>query len=205
MEMEEFVASIILTPRDARKHKRILNKVRINLQSNLEHNAFYEKVLSSDQYSYDVKLKSIFSLYTLEQSRLWGFRNLSGEALFLFTQKVLQYARDYLSVGSLNALASNPAFAESVSSEFDVPKIVFESLVTEQPKKETMLNQIAASTTMNLGIAELIVNLNAVQHTLMPQEDWTLDDSAVIEWTRTTYDMGDVPDSWVRQFLMEAG
>ena len=208
METEEFVENIILTPHDTRKYKRIIKTVRGKLHTNAEKNAFYKEVLNSDQYSYDVKQKSIFWLYSIEQSRLWGFRNLSGEALFLFTQKVLQYATVSLSVESFNAFASNPAFAESVDSDFNVPKIVFaipfEFFVEERPRKEAMLNQLVASPNMNLGIAELIINLNAMELIYTEREKWSLDDSSVIEWTRKTYDMGDVPDLWVRQFLVEA-
>ena len=208
METEKFAASIILTTHDTQKYESVINTVQNKLIANSEYNAFYKEALISDQYSYDVKQKAVLWLYSIEQSRLWGFRNFSGEALFLFTQKVLQYATASLSAESFNALASNPAFAESVDSDFNVPKIVFaipfKFFIEERSKKEAMLNQLVASPNMNLGIAEVIINLNAMELVYTEREKWSLDDSLVIEWTRTTYEMGDVPDSWVRQFLMGA-
>ena len=119
-ETDKLMTTLILTPRDARKYKRIVNKVRSKLHTNEEYNAFYDQVLSSDRYSYDVKQKFVLWLCNLEQARLWGFKNLTGEALYVFTNENLENRIiNVLSLEDLQALASNPAFAESVDSEFD--------------------------------------------------------------------------------------
>jgi hypothetical protein len=222
MEIVRFITRIILNHHDAEKYNGVVHKI-CSLQTDAEQNSYYEQVLKVENYSYDVKQKAVFWLYTLQQARLWGFKNLSGEALFIFAQEHFNNGFKELEVEDLQALVSNPAFAGSVDSDFDVPKMIFVELFNpSQPEKTIrgdLLTQLVFSPTMNIGIAELIVNLNtttsiqvdesiinlnAISQPTMLRQTGAIDDSSVIDWTRKTYDMGDVPDSWVRKFLMYA-
>jgi hypothetical protein len=207
---DKFMTTIILTPRDARKYKRIVNKVRRKLHTDEEYNAFYNQVLTSDRYSYDVKQKFVLWLCNLKQARLWGFKNLSGEALYVFAHENLENRIiNVLSLEDLQALASNPAFAGSVDSEFDTFNVTFarrsdltESVRTVKIKTE-LLAYVAHSPNMNLGVAEMIVNSNERANSLSHGNAWIWEEREVLDWTRKTYDMGDIPDSWVRQFLLD--
>lgn len=206
MEILKFINRIILNHDDAEKYNGVVRKI-CNLQTDAEQNAYYEQVLKVENYSYAVKQKAVFWLYTLQQARLWGFKNLSGEALFIFVQEHFNNGVEELGVEDLQVLVSNPAFAGSVDRDFDIPKMIFMELFNpsrpEKSIRENLLTQLVFSPTMNIGVAEVIIKINAMELAYTEREKWFLDESSVIEWTRKTYDMGDIPDSWVRKFLTE--
>ena len=203
MKIREFISRIVLNPNDTQKYNRIVSKIH-KLKINAEYNAYYGQILKVDHYSYDVKQKAVLWLYTLQQSRLWGFKNLSDEGLLVFVQEYFNYEIGKIGLEDLQALVSNPAFAGSVNGNFNVPKMIFARLFAPmQPAeliREELLGQLVISPNMNLGVAEVIVKC-ALQGATECKEKWAGNESLVLNWTRNTYDMGDLPDSWVRQFL----
>jgi len=207
-EKTEFLNSRELTPREERQYNRIVKKIR-KLDTNAQCDGYYEKILASDKYSYNVKEKAVIWKYALTPSRLWGFRNLSGEALFLFVREnINDLDIKSLSVKDMQALVDNPAFSESKGSKFDVvKKVVYTpfgvSTRSEVQFRKTLIAGAALSTNMTLDLAEIILNRIAPFPTADVLESWRLAEGPIIEWARETYEMGEIPDLWVRQFLAE--
>jgi hypothetical protein len=207
MTIKEFMSTIDLIPEDARKYQKVLKKALYKFDTKAGHDAFCGKVFNSRRYSYDLKRKLVFAFAALPQSRLWGFRNLSGESLFVFMKESLYYAINYFNVESITALASNPEFTASIDTEFDTPRLIFTRFSLDKRVEKTMrvalIKRLFALDKMNIEIAVIIVSFNDAQALHEDMEYWSLYDRAILEWTRQTYDMGELPDSWVRKFLLD--
>ena len=209
MTIKEFMSTITLSPQDTHEYEKVLKKAFRKSDTKVGHDAFCGKVFNSRRYSYDLKRKLVFAFSALPQSRLWGFKNLSGESLFVFMQESLHYAINYFNVESVTALALNPAFAASVDTEYDTPLLLFTHFSSNKPvekaMRESLIAHLLALDKMNIEIAVTIISFNNEHnfHEDIEYRYWTLSEDLLLEWTRQTYDMGDLPDSWVRKFLLD--
>lgn len=207
MTIKEFMSTITLSPQDELKYEKVLKKAFYKLDTRAGHNAFCGKVFNSRRYSYDLKRKLVFVFSALPQSRLWGFGNLSGEGLFLFMKESLYHAINYFNPESITALVLNPEFTASIDTEFDTPRLVFTRFSldkrVEKAMREALVKRLLALGKMNIEIAVIIVSFNEAHAPYENIEYWSLHDRVILEWTRQAYDMGELPDSWVRKFLLD--
>lgn len=203
----EFFNTLKLGPRDEYNYSQLISKLRSKLYSHSEYSAFYEEVLASGKYSYEVKQKAVIWMPSLNASRLWGFKNLTGEALYVFVNiNMPPFAKD-LALEDIQALATNPAFFDSMGNECDTLERAFQTPYSEPSTGEmwfrkTLIQSAASSANMTLELAEVIIrkSRNLLDDSML--ELLQADEKPVIDWLREKYDMGEVPDSWVRQFLL---
>ena len=206
-EKTQFLNSLDLTPREERQYNRIVKTIQRKLYTNAQCNAYYEKILTSDKYSYNVKQKAVLWKCDLTPSRLWGFRNLSGEALFLFVvENINNFDIKNISVKDMQALVDNPAFIESDGKDFDVVyEVIYMrfgvSTQSEVQFRKTLIAGAVLSNNMSLGLAETILEMREPFHTSDLVKRWHLDEEPLLNWVRETYGFGEVSDSWVHNFL----
>jgi len=198
---------LILDPLDENDYDIIINIVQNELSSRYECNAYYETVFASDAYSYDVKLKAAMCMSELHQSRSWGFKCLEGEALHVMVQEHMIYYIETTVKEDIQALASNPAFANSIKSYYDVPFFIFSgyrSTEAEMHFKQALIKELVESCTMTFDLAATIIRMNSNEPYRGVVQMDKVDDSLVLKWARETYNMGEsLPDSWVRKSLSE--
>jgi len=198
-----------LTPSDELEYRKII-RPRPNMETNTEYNVYYRKVLASNKCSYAVKQKAVLWLTDFEPSRSWGFRNLAGKFLLVFVEDIFAHHNRKVTSEDIRDLIANPAFAASAEGYFNLPVTSF-NIPFIHSKEENILRQkvvdhLAASPNMNLEVAEFIIKADDLHMQLgLLDGHWKMDVSSVLEWVRNTYDIGDVPDSWVRQFLVGSG
>jgi len=201
----EFVDEIKLTPDDEQKYEEILTQ----LYTPPAPNTYYNTLLASDEYSYDIKQKLVLTMASMEHSRLWGLGNLSAQALFLFIFEVFTYEAKDLSFKEIQALVANPACDGSVSGVFNIPRIAFVLAsgytIEKDLQKHVIMMQLLEANKMNLEIAAIVMEIIRQEEDLegnrVIRESFA---TPVLNWARTNFALNEeIPDSWVREFLVK--
>ena len=171
-------------------------------------NVHYREILTSDKYSFDVKRQMVFRMPSYPESRFWGFRNLTGEQLFIFLSDCIRiYAEDF-TVEEFKALIVNPAFRESIATDFNSPLLALSAaygyVKEDRILKQMLIDKLVTSPNMNLEFAAVIMKATDLLPLFELIQNWKLDVTPVLNWARETYSLGEnIPDSWVRELLAE--
>jgi len=201
-------SEIELSSEDEQKYAELVEDINKRFRSFERVNAHYRDFLASSEYSYDLKKKMVFRMPAYEQARLWGFRNLVGEILFIFVADCVRTYADDFTVEEFKALIANPAFRESIASDFDSPLLALSAaygyVKEDRILKQMLIDELVTSPSMNLEFASVIMKAADLPHILEIIQNWKLDVTPVLNWARETYSLDEnIPDSWVRAFLSE--
>jgi len=202
-----FLETLVLEPHDASQYSKIVDAIKNKISSARQEEAYYEQVVNSSKYSYEVKQKAVFFMPDLDASRLWGFGNLSGEALCVLVGNSIKYSYGNITDPCLMALAANPAFISSLGSKFDAPQVAYERHYGYYKEvdieiRETLTQYIVASSNMSFELARLILEAYNPDLPLFFLNEEPFNAAPVLDWTRKAYGLPEsIPDAWVRNLL----
>jgi len=199
-------ASINVAGDDLEYFKRIATRIG-NCNTEKKRDAIRIESIVSSEGSFKYKRYITFCMPYLSEARAWGFKNLTGEdlqqlILLLFGDNV----QDDIRSSELQLLTNNPVFISSCGKEeFDFLKLIFRDMIITTKMlhvRELLIKGLIAGDRMSIEIAMLIIEANDSRKQWQKIKPYQLEEAPILEWTRKAYQLGDVPDNWVRNLLI---
>jgi len=167
-----------------------------------------EKILASDEYSFDFKMKLAFQRPHLDLVSFWACETLKGDDLGHFVYGYLGIGFHVMTEKAMVLLASNVSFVNSIAFKSSAIKQCLYAFAIGGMEKDPLclkwgnilIENIINVGSMNIEIAELTAYLITEFSGPIGQ----LEARHLVEWTRNYYNFGEAtPDSWVLKFLSE--
>lgn len=202
-----YAKAITLPVSELPKYHKVTNSVLHVWDFPSELNTVFKSFIESDEYSINLKRKIIFEMPSKEPARKWGLRNFAGEDLYQFIS-ILSFRPIYSIIeDDMVLLAKNPHFVSSLGHKTYDSFTHFLVEVTGKfndniVAKNALTVQLAAENVLTLQIAQQIILLNNLVTAIGIGPNYaTVNEEPLLAWVRETYNLSNVPDSWLRKIV----